>query len=71
MKLSITLAAAAVILRFTTPGPGTFYIYKMDSRLHGNMISSGHPTNACHVSVTVPMNADVGLYHLQFVEDAP
>ena len=54
MKLTIAAAAIGVILRFTTPEPGTYYVY---SEIPGSdkvyMEAAGY--NPCPVHVAVPM----------------
>lgn len=70
MTLSITLVTATAILRFATPGPGTFYVYERgagDSK--ARIVASGHPWGAVQVAVRVPGGATHGLLTVCFIAD--
>ncbi len=71
MKLSISLAAAAVILRFTTPGPGSYYVYSTTARNDtARMEASNHTTNAVHVAVPLPNDGAHRIFWVWFIADS-
>lgn len=69
MKLSIALIAAHVVLRFTTPGPGSFYVYTPVSPGKVEIVYSGHFTNAVHVSTPLPRNLAHQMFWVWFQPD--
>lgn len=66
VKLSIALAAAAVVLRFTTPGPGSYAVYGTTDYHDASVIASNHVTNACHVSVRLKAADSHTIYWISF-----
>jgi len=72
VKLTIALLAASVVLKFTTPGPGTFYVLE-GFGLGGpvRIVACGYESVPVHVSYKVPKDKALALYWTYFVEDAP
>lgn len=70
MKMTISIAALSIILRFVTPGPGSFYVFTVhpwDGT--AQIVASGHETNACHVSFRLPLGEGMELFSTAFVPD--
>lgn len=66
MKLYIALVAARVVLTFTTPSAGSYYILRHDTPWSACVIASGHETNACVIGVEVPSATIAGILTLEF-----
>jgi hypothetical protein len=71
MKLSISLAAAAIILRFTTPGPGCWYVYSTADHVRYQVEASGHVWIGSHVAVPVPPAAAHKTFIVRFDKHFP
>lgn len=72
MKMTISVAALSIILRFTTPGPGAFYVFTVhpwDGT--AQIVASGHETNVCHVAFRLPLGEGMELFSTAFVPDEP
>ena len=67
MKLTIALTAASVVLKFTTPGPGTYYVLTSIGDYKVKIEASNHVKKSSHVSVPLPKNADFKLYWIEFI----
>ncbi len=66
MKLTIALFLSRVVLTFTTPGPGSYYVIRHDTPWSVCVVASGYETNVCTVAVELPNEASVGLHTLKF-----
>lgn len=70
MKLSIAIAAAAIILRFTTPAPGAWFVFTVNPTTGwAAIVAAGHETNACSVSFRVPRGRPAEIYQTAFFEN--
>ncbi len=70
MKLSISLIAASIILRFTTPAPGAWFVFVVNPTTgRADIVASGNETNACSVSFRVPRGKSVEIYRTAFFEN--
>ena len=65
MKLAIAIIASKIVLSWTTPGPGTYYVFRGPPE-HARIVAAGFEPNACHVALTVPKDAESSLYWLSF-----
>lgn len=66
MKITIAAVTAAIIMRFTVPGPGRYYLFETDDYEMAWVIASNNVTNACHVSVKLPSNGSHRIYWVEF-----
>ncbi len=69
MKLTIALAAASIVLHWTTPGAGTFYVFTADRVNEGNVriVAAGYEAVGCHWSLRVAADEAMGVYWTAFV----
>jgi hypothetical protein len=66
VKLSIILSVSAIILRFITPGPGSWYIMRRDTPYHDIVETAGYETNACEIELEIPNSNQAAIYKLRF-----
>lgn len=69
MKLTIIVLAASAWIRFTTPGPGTYYLYSTEDYRTARIEASGHFTNAVNVTAQVPVGDGYKNFFVRFDED--
>jgi hypothetical protein len=67
MTLSVSIATAALVLRFTTPGAGSWYVFTLGDR--AQIVAAGHETNACHVVFTLSVGGSMEFYRGAFFPD--
>lgn len=68
MNLTLTLALAHAILRFSTPGPGRYVVFS-ESTYTRIVCASNHETNAVHVTVPVKMTRTNETFWVWFKPD--
>lgn len=71
MKLTIIAAVASCLIKFTTPGPGTFYLLSIEpGAYHAKIEMSDHVWEPEHVTCNVKNDAHHRMFFVQFVPDS-
>ncbi len=67
IRLSISLYAASIVLRWTLPSAGCYYLYSTQAgQDRALMEASGYVYSACHASITLPATATNKLFYVRF-----
>lgn len=67
IRLSISLYAASVVLRWTLPSAGCYYLYSTQAgQERALMEASGYVWEPCAVALTLPKDATNKLFYLRF-----
>lgn len=69
MELRIILIAAAVLVKFDVPLPGSYFLFTETSP--GNLLveACGRSDGNCHVSVKLPIEKEHSLFWLTLITD--
>jgi hypothetical protein len=67
MKLSIIIVAASVLIKFSTPGPGSYYLFSTaDGGKTARIEASGYVELSSHVAATLPNCGGCKLFYVRF-----
>lgn len=68
MRLTISTLAAAVVLHWTTPGAGSFWVFAADDAAGGGarVVAAGYEAVGCHWSLRVPVEGGAAIYWTAF-----
>jgi len=69
MNLTISMLAASVIIRFTTPGPGSYCLLSTSGDGHYLVEASGHEKVAVHVCAEIDLLNPHRCFFVQFYPD--
>lgn len=69
MTLTITLVLASIWIRFTTPGPGSFYLMSTTDSLCYRVEMSDYSPTACHAALTLPRDQEHKHFFVIFEPD--
>lgn len=70
IRLSISIAVASIIIRWTLPDAGCYYLYSTQpGQVIAHMEASGYTYEACHVALTLPLDATNKLFYVRFDQE--
>lgn len=67
IRLAISLYAASIVIRWTLPSAGCYYLYSTQAgQERALMEASGYVFEACNVALTLPKDATNKLFYVRF-----
>lgn len=67
IRLSISIAVASIVIRWTLPDAGCYYLYSTQpGQTRALMEASGYVDQACHAAITLPLDATNKLFYVRF-----